>query len=482
MKPSKSPDPKTASNKGQKDGETNPNPINGGDPYTKPLITPKLIDELSHNPYIVSALTKLRNLIFSDYYRIWVTDPDGNEDEQLTKVMTELAESQGNRLWVTMQQAWMDRRRWGCMILNEVWELDGAVKVPTQFRRLPPETFTSPPPATGSKYKIFNPILQGITVDDKGDLHLFQSIGGYKVQEVVNARLIKDPTDPRLGGTSDIEDLVGMLSMANYSWKTLMQKVNREGSPIVFPRVIKDRSGRIDNHLKAETIAKNWGKDTAFTITEGIEIESLNIPVNNTTLQAIDKISAFINDFFSPKSMLERSGGVAMGEGAGAKADLTRQFMQREHRWIEDSFEEIYQQYLDENMYTGFRVNIMIDKPEKDDSTVKIQQAAEGWRDKVLHYNEVRERLGAEPKSLEQMQADKAERDELFPVPVFPAFPAFPAFGGGSQEEQKNIRHIHMQEGEPTKEMLTLEHHIKEIDKKFMKDVVKAIKREDPVA
>jgi hypothetical protein len=487
MPKSKSPEPHVTATTGAKAGDTTPPISSGGNPYVKPLITPKLIDELSHNPYISSALRKLLNLIFSDYYKIWVEDPNGETDEELTQEMENLAESQGVRLWVTMQQAWMDRRRWGCMILNDVWGSDGGRRTIQQFRRLPPETFTEPPIGGGLKYRMYNPILRGITIDDKENLHLYQQGPNGKPVEVTNARIIKDPTDPRLGGTSDLEDLVGMLAMANYTWKSQMQLVNRAGVPIKLPRVLKDKGPRgIDNIKKAEDIAKNDGKDTSFILNDGIELEIPNVPVNNVIISTIDKIESFINNYFSPKSMLERSGGGSLGEGAGAKEDLTLQYLRREHRWIEDDFEEIFQEQLDSNLYKGYTVHIMIDKPERDNTTVEIQQVAEGWRDKIINYNEARLKLGLQEKSLEDMRKDLDERGELFPAPVMPVFPPFGSIPQDDDEEEgddrKNLRHICMKdsEGKPTKEMLTLEDKILEIDRAYLKKCVKALEKEGP--
>lgn len=468
-----SPEPQTTGDSGIKDGTMHIEK-NYDNSYVKPATTAKLVDQFRRSMYVYSRLNSLQGLVFSGYYRAWVEDEHGIEDEQLTQELMAMTETQGQRLWVTMQQMWRDRKEWGCGILNDVWIRDGADMIPYQFRRLPPESFADSPPSSGTRYHAYNPILKGMVLDEQENLHLFQTQARGKPTEVRNARIIKDPTDPRLGGTGDIEILIGLLSMGNFTWKTIMQATNRVGAPNVYPRVTKGRTGSIDNWKRAETIAKNQGKDTSFVLTDGIELEVPNMPLSNISIQALDRIEKAINEFWSPKSMLERAGGGSLGESGGAKEDLLLMYIQREHRWIEDAFEEIYQSWLDNNLYKDRTVHILIDKPERDNSTIDIQQAAEGWRDKILSYNEVRERLGAEAISPEDMQRIIDERETIFPAPVMPTFP----FHEKHQHKGITMTEDYTLEGEPTEEMLTLEERMQEANARLRDRVIKALDRE----
>jgi len=414
------------------------------------------VAECVQNAYLRAKLDMLGTMIFSDMYEVGVTDPDGNEDEEISKRLAAMCERPKVRMWGALKAAWRDAFVWGCSIYNPVWERAGGEMVLAGLRRLPPESFTTAPMGTSVTY---SPLLPGITLgdDDEPQCWQVQEIGQQPV-ELKNVVLIKDPDDPSLAGTSSIVPIVPLISMLDYCWNAQMQKVNRVGAPILFIRVTNPTD---DDITYAQTVLRSWGKNTGFQLRPNMEVVELNLTDSEAALETIRQLEGMIDDYLRPSSFLQQSDAPALGGNAAADLDMFQAFVQAERSWVEDAFEGILQKYLEFNRFEGYTVSIRVAVKKSAPGALELQQAQLGYQSRALSVNEVRAKLGEAEITDEEAATIAAQWGSSAPAEASP----FAPFG--------------FKEHRPTEEELSLEKRLQRLYTRYGKDIIGALGEDD---
>jgi hypothetical protein len=369
----------------------------------------------AQNAYLRAKIDMLGTMIFSDMYEVRVIDRDGNEDGELSERIARMCERPKVRLWGALKAAWRDAFTWGCSIHNPVWERIGGELVLTALRRLPPESFATPPPGMAATY---SPLLPGIVLgeDDEPRCYQVQEIGKPPV-ELRNVVLIKDPDDPSLAGTSSVVPIVPIVSMLDYCWNAQMQKVNRVGAPILFIKVTNPME---DDIAYAQTILRSWGKSTGFQLRPNMEVVELNLSDSEAALETVRQLEGMIDDYLRPSAFLKQADAPALGGNAAADLAMFEAYIQAERSWVEDAFEGILQRYLDLNQYDGYTVDIRIAVRKSAPGQLELQQAQLGYQSRTLSVNEVRAKLGESEIPDDEIASIAAQWKSVTPAAASP--------------------------------------------------------------
>lgn len=381
--------------------------------YSAPEITSEDIVDALHNGYVQEQLEKTSAKIFNGMYSLSVKDPDGEELEDVAERVRGMAEASGVLLWARMKQAWVDMKAWGCLPVFPKWIKSGGETVLAELRRLPPESFGTAPDLSSA---VYSDLLPGITLNADGEVELYQtqdtmSLAPVKLKPGVI--LLKNPGSTSLTGDSTIVYLVPVVRMLDFCWEAQMQKINRVGSPIFLIRI--NGVKRPDDVTYAQSILKNWGKSTAFQLRENMEVVELDLTDNEAALNTIAALEKRIAAPFRPASSLDKEGS-AIGGNAAAQKESEDDWVQGERTIIEDQFEALLQQYLDKNGYEGCTVEIRIAVKQQAPGELELNQAKTGFETGCMSINELREKLGLEDLSEDELVELMEERAKLTKV------------------------------------------------------------------
>ena len=396
----------------------------GGTYFIKPFIDYQKLFDMLKNNYVTEHLERLRSLIFIDEPVYKVFDPQGEEDTDLSLQLKHMCEEADVDIWSNMQKSWIDITGWGCAIYNPIWKREGPEARMTAMRRLPPESF-GPETTTPKDAKPFNfsEILRGIYLDNDGEkLHFVQTGSDGQTHELKNICLMKDPISTEMTGTSKMLPIIPILSMLDFAWQAEMQKVNRTGAPILFIKFPHELGGAVvdgdrDDFAYANKILTNWGKNTAYTLRENMEIVKLEFTDNQSALETIEKLEGRLRQYFMPATLIQREGNT-IGDSGDASMKLLHEYIKGQHNRIEKLFEPQLEPWLTLNMFEGYTLDINIPEPRPDDTDVRLKIAQMGLNAQALTTNEIRELLGKEPfddMELEELRAEHEARTPSFP-------------------------------------------------------------------
>ncbi len=396
----------------------------GGTYYVKPFIDYQKLFDMLKNNYITEHLERLRSLIFIDEPIYKVFDPQGEEDTDLSLRLKQMCEEADVDLWSAMQKSWIDITGWGCAIFNPIWKRVGVEARLTAMRRLPPESF-GPETTTPKDAKPFNfsEILRGIYLDNDGEkLHFVQTGSDGQTHELDNIRLMKDPISTEMAGTSKMVPIIPILSMLDFAWQAEIQKVNRTGAPIIFIKFPHDQGGPVvdgdrDDLAYAQKILTNWGKNTAYTIRENMEIVKLEFNDNQSALETIEKLEGRLRQYFMPGTLIQRE-GQTIGDSGDSSMKLLLEYIKGQHNRTEKLFEPQLEPWLTLNMFEGYTLDIDIPELQPDDTEIRLKIAQMGFSAQALTTNEIRKLLSHEPlddEGLEELNEEHAARTPSFP-------------------------------------------------------------------
>lgn len=365
-----------------------------GSRYDAQEIDADELAKVAENEYLRAQYRKVLPQIFSGMYRLTVRDHDGEEDEELTMRIKAMVEAPGVDLWSRMRQSWLDVRQWGpCLVYPRWVRSPGSAEVVLrELRRLDPYTFRHPP--SERLGQVYSELLPGITLSEDGELELWQTQDALQLEPVRLKRgvlLLKDPMSAGLAGDSDILSLVPILRMLADAWAAQDQKVYRIGSPIMFIKVVNPEQG---DREYAQTILRNWGKDTAFQLRENMEFVEMKLHDNETALNTIEKLEEIVRAHFNPASALQKEGST-IGGNAAAEKETADEWIMGERSMIEDLWEGVVQRYLELNGFEGYSIELTIAARVQAPGDLELRQAQLGWQTRTLSPNEVRQRIGA---------------------------------------------------------------------------------------
>jgi len=141
-----------------------------GSGWTETDVTAAKIYKLRGNVYARGVATKLRNLVFAEDPIIEVLDADNNIDEKLQTKLTRMFSAPKVSLAANMRVAFDDSFWYGAGIFNPVWKYEGPEYKLMELNHIPAHTLDTLPPG----YKLYSNILQGIVLDDSGQIRFFQ--------------------------------------------------------------------------------------------------------------------------------------------------------------------------------------------------------------------------------------------------------------------------------------------------------------------
>lgn len=402
-------------------------------PYSDMDVTADKIRRLKDNVYCRGLVTKQKSLIFTDIPTIEALDANEDPAEELQKILTKMFFAPEVNLPIAIDQTFVDRLLYGASVFNWVWQKEGAEVVLKKLNHLPSFTFSLLPSGVGKNYRLYSKILQGILLNDETqEMEFYQMNKDMMTTTQLDAKnlyFIKDESDEELAGTPLILPLIPFFEMSNYTWNAEMQVVNRVGAPMFFikikePQPANASNGFISDIDYANLILANWGKDTAYPLRENMTIEVPSVHEGTVNIEAIEALHYVMIDYFSPASFVSRQGQTLIGGSALSEGQLVENYTRGIQRSLENSWSKVVTRYCDINGYTdeGYTARVVIPFKGADRLAIQIQQALVGWNTKQLFPAEIRDRLGAEGLSEEEM----VKLAEYYKANAPPA----PTFGG----------------------------------------------------
>ncbi len=363
-----------------------------GNWYKAPKIDADLIAKHLENPYLAPALRKEQRMLFREKYSIEILDSEGESDPELAKQINRMCNRPEVRLWNAIQGSWRDIISWGPAIFNPVWGKEvsgkGTERQLIKLRRLRPESFIS----MGSAYSLIrNRILPGICLDTENNPHFFQTQSTGIIEDLQNILMITDPDSTEYGGTPGIIPIISPLNMLSFSWKAQMQKMNRLGAGGLFTLKLTNPTAADKEY--ASNALKNVSKDFLPQLRENMEWVNIDINDNATALDTIEVLKRLIADQFSPSSSISKE-GTLIGGSANPEYQMYCDYIRGTLNWLEESWEQVLQQYLDKNGYEDYEAHIHIPGWTVDKTEVFIKLAIAGFQTKSASLNEIRVLLG----------------------------------------------------------------------------------------
>lgn len=374
--------------------------------YQTPSIDADKLFHLTKNVYASGLASKQKNMIFQEKFTIGAVNEDGEQDEKsqlLAESITQIANQPDVNLWGRMQRGFYDFFFWGPTLLNPVWDWVDNEYTMTKLRRLPPQSFRTTSPNADYRY---SDILPGIAINGvTGEIEFWQQDDTGDLSQLSNVVMIKNPVSEGLAGEPIIVPLVPILEMLNYTWQAQMQKVNREGAPIVL---LKITGAKGDDLQYGQTFLKNWGKNTGWQLRDNMEVIPLQFSENSTALDTIAGLEKMLIDHFSPSTFIQKEGNT-LGGSAAPEMELWIAYIRGYHEWIAPEYARLFEPYLEANGYAGYTITIDIPCPSVDKSDLWLRQAQFALQAGIASPNELREYgMEAEPLDEEEWETVKA--------------------------------------------------------------------------
>lgn len=383
------------------------------EPYHVSKIDAETIYELTNNLYVVGPVTQTTNLVIAGAPTIEVYDEKGDPVEDLSRELNTMFSQPSCSLSAVSRSAMKDLMNWGISLYNWVWQRDDIGRlICTALNRIHPYNL-SVRPSGGSTGKTYGRVLPGIVYDrDDRSVHYYHRQDSGTPFEIPEKDLlvIRDSACDYPDGNSVIYPIAPIIEFINYSWNALGQQMYRTGAPIIFIKITNPNPERIVNGEKiqsdvdyAREFMANWGKDTAFPLRENFEIISIDVKEGTLAVRAIDFAQNTIRDYLNPNGMLGKDGALISGN-SDASLRLLNNSIKGWITLLETSLSEIPNYYLRHNGYPDtYHAAVRIPHSVVEDQSMKLQQAQLGASTHTLTVNEVRELLGREGLSDEEL-------------------------------------------------------------------------------
>lgn len=364
-----------------------------GNYYTEPRIDLDLLIDYSDNYYIGKIRENRRRLIFTEKYKIWVRDQNGDPRADLQRYLTTMCDRTGVHLWNRMKTFEDDKFVYGSGVANIVWGWNpesGTTDI-VKIRRLPPQSLKTCPEGS----KIYSEFLRGVIWNEKsGEVECWQvTEKNSKPTLLKNVYLIKDPNSPDIAGKPDIIPLVPLITMIKFAWNCQMQKANRIGAPIIFLKITNPTKDDIEF---GNTILRNWGKDTAYQLRDNMELIDPHITDSSTAMEIVDALAKMLGDFFSPATLISKDGALVSGSSA-PEHQLLQAYIRGIHADIEDVYEPLLQKWLDINGFEGFTVELAIPSPDNGVNEIELKRGDVAHKTQCASLNEKRSFVNLPP-------------------------------------------------------------------------------------
>jgi hypothetical protein len=467
----------------QTDAEGSPIYISSGLKWVIPAVTTTLIEQYAENALLAEPLKNIKDLVFTtyeDHPAPWVTikDPEGNIDDDLS--------DQGQMIAKTCDfynahiRALMDQELGGCSVWSPGWgTLDGVTGIcPVELRNLPWNSFRDTPPGFTD---VYNDIMPGIVIDRMtGQVRIFQKEDDRtQPKEVQNFLIVQDPTAPKPAGKPGCLPVVALIANYNYADKAWNQKMNRVAAPSIFPYVEKITAA---NKSYVEALAKKWGKDTCFILTEGMDFKDPKLVESSTAEERLAWLKKRIEDYYNPSTFLQKEGNTIGGSDSGAARLVNNMIVATLSRLESGLGEKLLQQWLDNNGFVGYSVECRYPRPETQDDVQVLAEIAEAMKNGHMSRMEARQKYPnldlpeLTPEEEAKMDAEYEKRK-----PQQSLFGANP-FGQPAKDEQEStqmrksegaIGHLQMPVSQTEADLIAAHRQLKKDVLRIVKEKVK---------
>lgn len=394
-----------------------------GTTYTAPEITADIINDMYDNVYIRKLIADRLNLVFQKEFTVEVMDAKGNIDKELSLNLLRMCQTEGVDVWDNMKIATIEQFLFGLPIYNPVWGQDVNLNNQNEtrllkLRHLPSYSFKTAP---SGQSDIYSPIMQGVIVDEKGEIQYWQEPEPGKTPDkpLTNAFSVRNPIDRGLAGDPIIVPLVPIIGMIQFLWNTVMVQANRIGSKILFikitnPQAASIRNGNVSDVEYANSIIANWQSGVGYILRENFDIVEFNQKDDSNSLETLRVLKELIRDYVSPASLLGGDGGQRIGGNDNAAHELVDNYIIGIHNWLAKGFKHpILTNYLMFNKYEGYTAEFIIPSPMHDTREMDMKRAQTLFMIQSGKQNEMRGLLGQPILDEAQLKVLKEYYDSL---------------------------------------------------------------------
>lgn len=389
-------------------------------PYSVGEIDAKKIYELTENVYISGSIRQLINLILSGDIQVSVYNETDDVDEEVSRKLNRMFHSADCNITALCRTAINDLFTWGISPYNWVWERVNGEIVCTEINHLHPFTFRQYPIGR-TNTRVYGRLLHGIYYDTvDGQIHYCQTNNVNQIVELDrrNLFIIKDSSATTPDGDSIILPTAPIAEFLDYAWNALGQQMYRTGAPIMFITVTNPQPTTMINgeYIEgdveyANKVLANWGKDTQYILRDNMTINTIDVKEGSLAIVSINKANETIRDYISPVGLLGKDGTLIAGN-SNASLRLINNHIRGWINLLETSLRELPNYYLRANGYPEtYHAEITIPTNSIEDTAGKINQANLLATTGTGTVNEVRELLGLEGISTDEMKAMKEEWD-----------------------------------------------------------------------
>jgi SOS response regulatory protein OraA/RecX len=372
----------------------------GGLKWTLPKVDTRLVENLSENALLAEPANNLRNLIFRGPAQVTVYDPEGETDNDLSKMALTIYEKCD--LYIAHQTVLFDEGKGGCSVWSPGWgNIDGVKGAcPNQFQNLPWNSFRELAPGY---VDVYNDVMPGIVynrtekwtdddgIEHTGKVHAYQTPDDRSTPtEIKNFVIIKDPVSPKPAGKPGWLPVFSLINNYNYADKIINMKLNREGAPSIFPYVEKITAA---NKEYVEALAQKWGTNTSFILTESMDFKDPKMVLSNIAPERQAELKRRIYSFFNPATFIQKEGNSIGGSDSGGM-ELIYNYVDTTLTWIEQQITKCtIQKWLDDNGYIGYRAEIKHPRPSVKKDAQILAEVAELAKNGWIDANEARQAL-----------------------------------------------------------------------------------------
>ena len=353
-------------------------------------VTPKNIPKFQTNIHYLDALESLNIQVFPAPPELWVTDADGETDEELTNRLKE--DFARLDCYSLMQNVLTDTYGFGPFIYSIGRQLvDGRYTI-TDIRRLPPQNFAAAPMSAGLTTSTPNYLVPGIILNADGEPEYWEQQASGNQIKLENVQTVVIPGAPKYGGRPYMLPVYYILSLIDYASHAQMQQMQRIGAPILLPKIsdeITDPDSAMQIVRWAKQFSKTWGKDSVGLVPQGVEFAELKITESGVAKDAIATWVEWIHHYANPMANMEQTGG--LGTSDSGRMEMWANFIASRQQMCEEWLEKEFDWCLEANGYSGYTTNIMLKRPSIDRAVTKLQYISTGLQNGTITTKEARD-------------------------------------------------------------------------------------------
>lgn len=388
----------------------------------------KDIYTMSENMYVIGAIRQLINLVVSGDISISVYDENDDIVEDVSRELNKMFSTPKCNLTDIARSSLFDNMMYGITVWNPVWNREGTPNLTCkEMVHLNPYSFAEYPQMANTQTCTYGRLLHGIYYDMRDNaLHFVQRQNQNLVElNTSDLFIIKDSASQNPDGTSLVMSMCPIIKFLNYCWNAFGQQMFRTAAPIMFVRIANPQPAVDVNgeHIEgdveyANRLLKSWGKDTGFNVRENMDVHIVDVKEGSLAKVAIQIATEAITNYVSPVGMLGKDGTLISGN-SDASLRLVNNYIQGWAKLLTNTLRDLPNYYLKYNGYPKeWHAEIVIESVTIEDSAKKLSYAQLLSSTKSGSINEVRELLGLEGVSDEELVQMKSQWDILADTPA----------------------------------------------------------------